>query len=188
MQGTMPLRPKTSRRPRRTTPTRPAAASRADLAIRIEIANRQKTVAIDHRWLRTIVRQAVAAIGSPHAEIGLAIVDDDGIAALHDLWMGVPDPTDVITFDLGGPDGEGLHGDLAVSAETARRVARDLGWQPRYELAYYVVHGLLHLAGEDDLDPAARRRMRTREREVMAAIGLPAPPHRRPKPMTRGGR
>jgi probable rRNA maturation factor len=188
MQGNMPPRPKTSRRPRRTTPTRPAAASRADLAIRIEIANRQKTVAIDRRWLRTIVRQAVAAIGSPHAEIGLAIVDDDGIAALHDLWMGIPDPTDVITFDLGGPDGEGLHGDLAVSAETARRVARDLGWQPRYELAYYVVHGLLHLAGEDDLEPAARRRMRIREREVMAAIGLPAPPRRRPKPLSRGGR
>jgi probable rRNA maturation factor len=102
--------------------------------------------------------------------------------------MGLPDPTDVITFDLAGPGCAGLHGDIAVSAETARRVARDLGWQPRHELAYYVVHGLLHLAGEDDLDPAARRRMRTREREIMAAIGLPAPPRGRRQRASRGGR
>ena len=189
MQGNMRSRPKTSRPPRRLTPPRSATAARADRAILVEIDNRQKTFAVDRRWLRDIVRQAVVAIGSRHAEIGLAIVDDEGIAALHDLWMGLPDSTDVITFDLGTPKGEGLHGDIAVSAETARRVARDLGWQPRYELAYYVVHGLLHLAGEDDLDPIARRKMRARERAVMAAIGLPAPPRRRrTSPTTRGGR
>ena len=185
----MPPRPKTSRPPRRLPPPRSATAARADRAILVEIDNRQKTFAVDRRWLRGIVRQAVVAIGSRHAEIGLAIVDDAGIAALHDLWMGLPDPTDVITFDLGSPGGDGLHGDIAVSAETAHRVARTLGWQPRYELAYYVVHGLLHLAGEDDLDPTARRMMRVRERAVMAAIGLPAPPRRRrPSPTTRGGR
>ena len=38
------------------------------------------------------------------------------------------------------------------------------------ELALYLVHGLLHAAGEDDLDPKARRRMRRREREVMAEL------------------
>lgn len=184
----MPPRPKTSRRPRRTTPPREAAA-RSRATVVVEIANRQKAVAIDRRWLRDVVRRAIAALGARQAEIGLAIVDDAGIAALHDLWMGLPDPTDVITFDLGGSDGTGLHGDIAVSAETARRVARSLGWQPRYELAYYVVHGLLHLAGEDDLDPTARRKMRTRERELMAAIGLPSPPRgRRPRPAPRGGR
>ncbi|MBU6308866.1 MAG: rRNA maturation RNase YbeY [Planctomycetes bacterium] len=184
----MPPRPKTSRRPRRTTPPRKAAA-RAGATVVVEIANRQKTVAIDRRWLRDVVRRSITALGFGQAEIGLAIVDDAGIADLHALWMGLPDPTDVITFDLGSSDGTGLHGDIAVSAETARRVARTLGWQPRYELAYYVVHGLLHLAGEDDLAPAARRKMRTRERDVMAAIGLPSPPRcRRPRPAPRGGR
>jgi len=73
-----------------------------------------------------------------------------------------------------------------VSAETARRLARELGWQARHELAYYVVHGLLHLAGEDDGTPGERRRMRRRERAVMAAIGLPAPPRRPRKPAPHG--
>jgi probable rRNA maturation factor len=57
-------------------------------------------------------------------------------------------------------------------------VARELGWQPRHELAYYVVHGILHLAGYDDHDPADRRAMRARERVLMLAAGLPAPPSR----------
>ena len=38
------------------------------------------------------------------------------------------------------------------------------------ETALYVVHGLLHSAGEDDLDPVSRRRMRLRERAVMSAL------------------
>ena len=69
-----------------------------------------------------------------------------------------------------------LAGDIAVSTETARRMAREVGWTPRQEVAYYVVHGLLHLTGYDDRTPTDRRAMRSRERAVMKAIGLPAPP------------
>ena len=38
------------------------------------------------------------------------------------------------------------------------------------ELVLYLVHGLLHSAGEDDLSPGPRRRMRRREREVLEAL------------------
>jgi probable rRNA maturation factor len=100
--------------------------------------------------------------------------------------MGIPGPTDVLTFDLSGAEARGLAGDIVVSAETARRLARELGWQARHELAYYVVHGLLHLAGEDDGTPGERRRMRRRERAVMAASRLPAPPRRPRKPAPHG--
>jgi probable rRNA maturation factor len=152
----------------------------------VEIVNRQKVVAVDARWLERVVRRAVAALGAEAAEITVLVVDDRLIAALHDRWMGIPGPTDVLTFDLSGGEPRSLTGDIAASAETARRVARELGWQARHELAYYVVHGLLHLAGEDDGTPGERRRMRRREREVMAAVGLPEPPRRPRKPDSHG--
>jgi probable rRNA maturation factor len=72
-----------------------------------------------------------------------------------------------------------LAGDIVVSTETARRMARAVGWTPRQELAYYIVHGVLHLTGYDDHTPADRRQMRARERAVMKACGLPVPPRTR---------
>jgi probable rRNA maturation factor len=148
------------------------------MSISVEIVNRQKTVRVAAKWLETVARKAIASLEVEAAEITVAIVDDAEISALHEQWMGLPDPTDVLTFDLSGCDGD-FAGDIVVSAETAARVARDVGWQPREELAYYVVHGLLHLAGFDDGTPGERRRMRRKERAVMESIGLPSPPDRR---------
>jgi len=143
----------------------------------IDVIDKQRVLRVGAAWLIGVVRKALARQKIDAAEICLLLVDDRRIATLHERWLHVPGPTDVITFDLSddGPGG-GLRGDIAVSVETARRVAREVGWQARYEVAYYVVHGLLHLAGYDDHDPADRRAMRARERVLMAAAGLPRPP------------
>ena len=150
--------------------------------IRVDVVDRQRMVRIGAAWLTRIVRRALARQGVDRAEIAILLVGDLRMARLHEQWLGVPGTTDVITFDLAGGgrgDPAGLRGDIVVSAETACRVARELGWAPRHEVAYYVVHGLLHLAGHDDHDPGRRRAMRARERVLMAAAGLPCPPRAR---------
>ncbi len=159
-----------------------ARASRPAADVAIEVLDRQRTLRFDAAWLTRIVHRAAARLGADGGELCVLVVDDRRIARLHKQWLGIAGPTDVITFDLsaGGPRA-GLQGDIVVSAETARRTGRDLGWAPRYELAYYVIHGLLHLAGYDDHSAADRRRMRARERSLMAAVGLPRPPRPRPQ-------
>lgn len=149
----------------------------AAMSISVEVVNRQTTVRTSTAWLEKVTRKAIAVLEVEAAEITVAVVDDAEIAELHSKWMNLPDPTDVLTFDLSGCDGD-FAGDIVVSAETARRVAKEVDWQAREELAYYVVHGLLHLAGFNDGTPGERRRMRRKEQEVMGAIGLPAPPSR----------
>jgi probable rRNA maturation factor len=153
-------------------------------AIVVEVSDRQRLLRVASGGLERLVRRALVAEGVDRAEIGLVLVDDRRIAAVHRRWLGVPGPTDVITFDLSagaaGPAAIGpLVGDIVVSTETARRMARAVGWTPRQELAYYVVHGILHLTGHDDHEPADRRAMRARERAVMKACGLPSPPRSR---------
>jgi len=143
------------------------------------MARRGLLPATEKRWLAAAVRRAVEVIGRIPAEICIRLLDDAGIAELHGRWLGVPAPTDVITFDLADAADHGLQGDIAISVETARRAAREAGWDTLHELAYYAVHGLLHLDGEDDHTVADRRRMRARERKVLAASGLPTPPRRR---------
>ena len=144
------------------------------------VADRQRFVRIATPWLERLVRRVLAAQGISRAEISLTLVDDRRIGRLHAEWFGDPSPTDVITFPLSEPGTEPLGGDLVVSAEMAKRRSREFGWPARCELAYYVVHGLLHLTGHDDTAAGPRRAMRARERAVMRAVGLPVPPRRRP--------
>ena len=150
-------------------------------AVIVEVTDRQRLLRVSPRWIGSVARRALRAEGEEAAELGVMLVDDRRMAALHERWLGVPGPTDVITFDLAaGPAVAGvLRGDIVVSTETARRQAGAFGWTPRRELAYYVVHGILHLTGHDDRTTAARRAMRSRERAVMRACGLPLPPRAR---------
>jgi len=177
----------TARRPRRAAARPPRSREGRPPAVVVEIRNRQRKLAVALPWLEAIAVRALEAQGVAAAEIGVLIVDDARIAQAHGEWLGDPTPTDVITFDLSGDDPPGatrgeVRGDILVSAETAARIARHVraggatGWTPRHELAYYVVHGILHLTGHDDRTAADRRAMRARERVVMRAIGLPVPP------------
>ena len=98
----------------------------------------------------------------PLRELSIALVDDAAIAAINQQFLHHAGPTDVISFNLG----DGL-GEIVVSAERAVIVARQLRRPPAAELALYLVHGLLHIAGYDDHTPAQRRAMRTAERRVL---------------------
>jgi probable rRNA maturation factor len=127
---------------------------------------------------REIVRAVEAALahgGRPGAELAVVLVGDRRLAELHRSALSDPAPTDVITFDLGEETG-GPVGELYVSAERARDVARRRRGSVERELALYLVHGALHLCGFDDREPRARARMRAAEREVLRALGYP---HRR---------
>ena len=73
--------------------------------------------------------------------IEVSIVDDPTIAQVHVDFMDVPGATDVITF---------AHGEIVVSAETARRYALEVGHSVERELFLYIIHGILHLAGHED--------------------------------------
>jgi probable rRNA maturation factor len=63
--------------------------------------------------------------------------------------------------------GKVLSGEVVISAETAQRISADYDTPPEYELALYLVHGLLHLCGYDDLTPREKRFMRRREAEAL---------------------
>jgi len=91
-------------------------------------------------------------------EVNVAIVSDRRMAALHVEFMSIEGPTDVLTFD---------HGDIVISAETARAYAAQYGQPVDHEVALYIVHGLLHLNGFDDTAPVQRRQMHRAQARVM---------------------
>ncbi len=91
-------------------------------------------------------------------EILFVLVSDARIAALHDEFMKDPTPTDVITF---------RHGEIVMSAETARREARRRKLPIPQEIARYAVHGLLHLAGWSDTGTKAAAGMIAMQEKIL---------------------
>lgn len=128
---------------------------------------------LDLPWLGEAARQAVPlclAVPGPHGaalpeleEIEVSLVDDDAIAAVHGEFMDDPSPTDVITFH---------HGEILVSAETAARVGPEHGNSAEAETLLYIVHGLLHLNGHDDLAEPDRSAMHRAQDEILTRLLL----------------
>ena len=80
------------------------------------------------------------------------------MARLHRQFLGQTGPTDVLTFQ---------HGEIFISAETAKRHARLFGNSIMRELQLYVIHGLLHLQGFDDRTQAEARKMQTAQEKIL---------------------
>ncbi|MBM3864644.1 MAG: rRNA maturation RNase YbeY [Verrucomicrobia bacterium] len=141
------------------------------------IANRHPRLRVD----RASVRRAIAVLDAAHAgfnsepgtpppagELSVAFLTDDALAALHGRFLGDPTTTDVITFAADPALGTG--GEICVSADTAARCARERQGDPAAELALYLVHGWLHLAGHDDREPRRKRAMRRAEARALRLL------------------
>ena len=76
--------------------------------------------------------------------------------------------TDVLSFPARG---NGVAGDIAISAEVAAGNARRFGHSPAAEVKILILHGLLHLAGLDH--QRDRGQMSRREEHLRRKLGLP---------------
>lgn len=152
----------------------------------IAITNRHPRLRIDRRAIAAAVslldsHAAKFLGGCPPGELSLVFLTDSALAQIHADFMDDPTATDVITFE--GDRTAGLAGEICVSADTAwkyvegpapagPRSIRRSTLQKAFsaELTLYVVHGWLHLAGYDDLQPAKKRRMRAAEARAMKLL------------------
>ncbi len=141
--------------------------------ISVEVNNQQQALAVDTDLLVKLVRSVLAGEAIASAELSVAVVDDATIHALNRRYLDHDYPTDVLSFVLDQAAGH-LDGEVIVSAQTAARCCRQFGWSAAEELALYVVHVTLHLAGYDDHEPAARQAMRQKEAEYLRGCGLAA--------------
>lgn len=133
-----------------------------------------------------VLRAAKAAAGSHSlfagAELSVCLVDDAYMRELNLQYRGKDSSTDVLSFPqweqpaagapAAGDPAAGLLGDVVLSLETAARQAEEYGHSLQREVAFLVVHGVLHLLGHDHDTAAGEARMRAREEEVLQALNL----------------
>jgi len=123
------------------------------------------------RDLGRLTRYAAKRAGRS-VSLSFAVVDDVTMRQIHADALGLDEPTDVLSFPMA--EAPVLEGEIVVSADTARREAAARGHAAAHELMLYAVHGVMHLLGYDDHEPADRRRMRSAERRALEALGYPA--------------
>lgn len=110
-------------------------------------------------------RRATRLLG----EVDVLVTSDREIQRLNRDFRKKDTPTDVISFPSEAP---GLAGDIAISADIARRNGGELGHGTLTELKILILHGILHLAGMDHETDAGQ--MARRERRLREELGLPA--------------
>ncbi len=101
-------------------------------------------------------------------EVSVLITDNAEIQALNNEYRGIDAPTDVLSFPM---DSEYL-GDIAISMEKVFEQAEEYGHSPQRELAFLIVHGMLHLLGYDHIEDDDRVLMRQREESILDGLGI----------------
>lgn len=101
-------------------------------------------------------------------EVEILVAGDRELRALNRRFRRKDRPTDVLSFPAAD---NGLAGDIAISATTARRNARLFGHALADELKVLILHGILHLAGYDHEHDGGE--MARREERLRRALGLP---------------
>ena len=105
--------------------------------------------------------------------LSLAIVNDAQMSRLHKEYLGIPGPTDVLTFELDhDAKGRVVAGEVIICLPEAKRQARQRGSTVEKELLLYALHGMLHLSGFDDRTAAGYRAMHRKEDQILMRLGV----------------
>ncbi len=143
--------------------------------MKVLISDRQKDLPLKHerQKLEMLVMLVLAAEKQACDEVSVHFVSSPVICKLHKEFFDDATITDCISFpmDTDATAGFCYLGDVFVCPRQAMNYAEETGNNDPYrEITLYVVHGLLHLLGYDDIDPKDRTRMRAKEKKYMKLL------------------
>ena len=142
---------------------------------------------------RLCALKALEYTGCPfECEADLTITDDEGIRRLNREFRGLDEPTDVLSFpllefnapgrfDIGEADrvqdldpetGELMLGSVVISLERAASQARSYGHSLKREIAFLIVHSMLHLQGFDHIKEEDRIVMEKAQEEILDGLKI----------------
>jgi probable rRNA maturation factor len=140
---------------------------------KLYLLNRQRTRHIDRRWLRWMVKGLLTdLLHLEDFDLAIHLVAEREMTRVNEEQLQHAGSTDVITFDYSGsPGSEPLMGELFICVDEALIQAKRFKTTWQSETIRYIIHGLLHLRGYDDLQPAARRKMKREENKLLKELG-----------------
>jgi len=129
---------------------------------------------IDAERVKRFAGKVLSVLNISGAEVNFVFTGDREIRRFNRKFLRRDRPTDVLAF--GGGKGYTRNtsprflGDVMISVDRAKIHARRFRSTVGAELELYIVHGVLHLLGYDDRMAKERRRMCTKEKQVLARV------------------
>ena len=123
---------------------------------------------------------AARALAARDAEISLVLADDAMLRRYNRDFRGIDKPTNVLAFASAEAPGEGaegplLLGDVLLARETLIREAGEQVKRPADHLCHLIVHGVLHLLGQDHRSEGEAQIMERLEVAALDRLGVADP-------------
>ncbi len=114
------------------------------------------------------IRRVAASYGKTVGEVGYLFCNDEKILEVNREFLQHDYYTDIITFDY--DEGDTINGDIVISLDTVRSNAEQLGKDYNEELHRVIIHGILHLCGQNDKGPGEREQMEAAENRALKLL------------------
>jgi len=118
------------------------------------------------QWIHAVA----ASYGFGVGDIHYIFCNDERILEVNRQFLGHDYYTDVITFDYSTHDR--VAGDIYISLDTIRSNAEEVGCSFDNELCRILIHGVLHLTGQEDKTPETKPVMTEKENRALAMLRL----------------
>lgn len=146
--------------------------------ISLEIRNTSR-ISISQTLIRKTVALWLKKLKIKKATVDVLFVSNSQIRKVNRKHLSHDYETDVISFSysesLKQARTNGLEGDLIISLEMARNQAHLNNHPFITEALLYVCHGLLHLLGYEDKEPAKKKTMFRKQSQLLNQAGYGCP-------------
>lgn len=143
------------------------------MAVRINCEDKNPKRAVSIPAVKKAARNAFGFLRKKNAEVNIVFVSNREIRAMNKRYLGRDSATDVLAFPPAKDSSadKRFFGDIMISSDMADENRKMFGTGFGDEVALYVIHGILHLAGYDDGTERDRRTMRRIEDGLVKKSG-----------------
>ena len=120
---------------------------------------------IEKTKIKSWIKNTPAKYNKKTGDIAYIFCSDERILEINNQYLNHDYYTDIITFDYS--DTKTISGDIFISLDTVRSNAADFGVDFEQELKRIIIHGVLHLCGQDDKTPELRKQMTEKENDAL---------------------
>ena len=134
----------------------------------IQFINENTQIPVLHkRRITQWIKSTAEEYGRKTGDIAYIFCSEEKILEINRQFLNHDYFTDIITFDYS--EKNILSGDIFISPETLKTNAIEFNVTFEEELLRIIIHGILHLCGQDDKTPESKLQMTAKEDKALNA-------------------